>query len=118
VLVKAKDLIKYTLDITDSKKFPKKTRFTFVNRLQDKTLSVYEYLLGANEIFPRNPLEKDERRKLQVKALTVMKQILFLIELSYGKEYITSQNCETWTKAVLDVKYTTAAWMKNDNQRF
>ena len=40
VLVKAKDLIKYTFDITDSRKFPKKARFTFVNRFQDKVIVI------------------------------------------------------------------------------
>lgn len=53
VFTKAKDLIKYTFDITDSRKFPKKARFTFVNRLQDKVLAVYDQLLEANEIFPK-----------------------------------------------------------------
>jgi len=116
-LIKAKDLIRYTFNITDSKKFPKKARFTFVNRLQDKTLTVYECLLEANEIFPKNQAEKEERRKLQVRALSIIKQILFLIELSLEKKYISAQNCEAWTKAVLDVKYTAAAWMKKDKER-
>ncbi len=118
VLIKAKDLIRYTFNITDSKKFPKKARFTFVNRLQDKTLTVYECLLEANEIFPKNQAEKEERRKLQVRALSIIKQILFLIELSLEKKYISAQNCEAWVKAVLDVKYTAAAWMKKDKERF
>lgn len=118
VLIKAKDLIRYTFNITDSKKFPKKARFTFVNRLQDKVLTVYECLLEANEIFPRSPAEKEERRKLQSKALSTIKQILFLIELSFEKQYISAQNCEVWIKAVLDVKYTAAAWMKKDKERF
>jgi hypothetical protein len=118
VFVKAKDLIKYTFDITDSRKFPKKARFTFVNRLQDKVLAVYERLLEANEIFPKGALEKEERRQLQVRALTGIKQILFLIELSFERQYITSQNSEVWTGAALDVKYLAAAWMKKDSQRF
>lgn len=35
LLVKAKDLAKYTMKVTDNpKRFPKKYRFTFVNRMQ------------------------------------------------------------------------------------
>jgi len=78
VLIKAKDLIRYTFNITDSKKFPKKARFTFVNRLQDKTLTVYENLLEANEIFPANYTEKEERRKLQARALSIIKHTFSL----------------------------------------
>ena len=53
VLPVASNLIDYTLNLTDNTKhFPKKVRFTLVNRIQDHVLSIYEKLLAANEIYP------------------------------------------------------------------
>ena len=69
---KCRDLITYTLRITNNtKRFPKKVRFTITNRIQDKVISLYECLLEANEIFPRNEKEKYEREKLQRRVLTL-----------------------------------------------
>lgn len=52
VIVKCKDLIKHTFTITNStERFPKKYRFTLVNRIQDKAVDIYE-LQGAS-IFHR-----------------------------------------------------------------
>lgn len=43
VLPVASNLIDYTLNLTDNTKhFPKKVRFTLVNRIQDHVLSIYE----------------------------------------------------------------------------
>ena len=48
VIVKCKDLIKHTFTITNStERFPKKYRFTLVNRIQDKAVDIYECALEA-----------------------------------------------------------------------
>lgn len=47
VIVKAKDLVKHTFTITNStERYPKKYRFTLVNRIQDKAVDIYECVLG------------------------------------------------------------------------
>lgn len=83
VLPVASKLIDYTLDLTDNTKhFPKKVRFTIVNRIQDHVLSIYEKLLAANEIYPiQNEEDKVRRLSLQRDALTACKMLLFFIEL-------------------------------------
>lgn len=44
VIVKAKDLVKHTFTITNStERYPKKYRFTLVNRIQDKAVDIYEF---------------------------------------------------------------------------
>lgn len=107
VFIKAKDLINYTFTITDNtKRFPKKVRFTFVNRMQNLALDIYSKLLKINEI-PIN-----QRKPLQIDVLSDIKTLLFLIELSLKQGYINIHQCEIWTKKALDVKYLTAAWMK------
>lgn len=119
VFAKCRDLISYTLNITNNtKRFPKKVRFTITNRIQDKVISLYEYLLEANEIFPRNDQEKYKREQLQRHALTLCKELLFLIDLSFQQHFINAKSCEYWTKLVLNVKYMTAKWMKVDKERF
>lgn len=83
VLPVASNLIDYTLNLTDNTKhFPKKVRFTLVNRIQDHVLSIYEKLLAANEIYPiRSAEDKARRLTLQRDALTACKMLLFFIEL-------------------------------------
>lgn len=41
VIVKAKDLVKHTFTITNStERYPKKYRFTLVNRIQEKAVDI------------------------------------------------------------------------------
>lgn len=95
VIVKAKDLVKHTLKITNNtNRYPKKTRFTITNRIQNKSLDIYECLLEANEIYPRTNYEKNQRRNLQIKALTYCKELLFFIELSMELGYINDKSCK------------------------
>lgn len=71
VIVKAKDLVKHTFTITNStERYPKKYRFTLVNRIQDKAVDIYECVLEANELDLRDAQEYRQRQKLQAKALT------------------------------------------------
>lgn len=43
VFDRARALIGYTMTITDNiKRFPKKTRFTFIDRMQNMTLDIYK----------------------------------------------------------------------------
>ena len=107
VFDKAETLIDYTITMTDNiKRYPKKRKFSFVNRMQSIALDTYEYLSNANEV----PLS--ERRDLQVKALGKINLLLFFIKYSLKKGFISKRQCELWTKKALDVKYLTAAWMK------
>jgi hypothetical protein len=106
VFVKAKDLIEYTFAMTgNAKRFPKKTRFTFVDRMQNIALDIYSNLLKTNE------LPVSQRKELQIGILSDIKILLFLVELSNRKGYVGSKQCTIWAKKILDVKHLTAAWM-------
>ena len=118
VIVKAKDLVKHTFTITNStERYPKKYRFTLVNRIQDKAVDVYECVLEANELDLRDAQEYRQRQKLQAKALTYCKELLFFIELSQEMGFISMSSCEYWSKLALEVKYMTTAWKKRDKTR-
>lgn len=72
----------------------------------------------ANELDLTDPQEYRERRYEQKKALTECKTVLFLIELSFEKELISSEQCAEWTRHVMNVKNMTAKWRKQDRERF
>lgn len=52
VFDRARVLIDYTMTITDNtSRFPKKARFTFVDRMQNMTLDIYKKLANCRDIF-------------------------------------------------------------------
>ena len=118
IITKAKDLVKHTFMMTSERRFPKKYRFTIVNRLHDLTLDIFQHIQEANELDLADPQEYRERRYEQKKALTECKTVLFLIELSFEKELISSEQCAEWTRHVMNVKNMTAKWRKQDRERF
>ena len=85
------------MPVDNTKHFPKKVRFTIVNRIQDHVLSIYEKLLAANEIYPiQNEEDKARRLSLQRDALTACKMLLFFIELSKKRGYIDTGTFDYW----------------------
>lgn len=116
ILPVASNLIDYTLELTDNvKHFPKKVRFSIVNRIQDRVLEIRDNLEDANEIYPIiDEQDRIDRLKLQRRALTGCKKLLFLIELSKKRGYIDKGTFDYWTKLTLDVKFMTAAWYKSE----
>ena len=118
VILKVKDMVKHTFSLTNStNRFPKKWRFTLVNRMQDKAMQIYECVVEANELDLRDAQEKRERQRLQARALTWCKELLFFIELSHELGFISASSCEYWSKLVLEVKYMVAAWRKREKAR-
>lgn len=120
LLVKTKDLIEYTLEVTDnSKRFPKKYRFTFVNRMQNIVLDIYELINTANELNTNNKDTLTERLKLQNEAITKCKTMLFLIDLCLKKESIgiDHRQAEVWSKHVCNVKNMTINWHVKDKTK-
>lgn len=105
VFGKAKDLIDYTFAMTESpERYSKRRRFTFVDRMQNLSLDIYSNLLKANEL----PIK--ERQLLQTHAVSDVKTLLFLIELSHKRNFIDDKQLFLWTKMGKDVLYLTTAW--------
>jgi hypothetical protein len=117
IITKAKDLVKHTDLMTSEKRFPKKYRFTLVNRIQNKVIDIFEMVSEANELDLNIPAERDERHGLQRRVLTYCKTVLFFIEYAFEKGLITESQAAAWSKMVFDVKYITASWYKRDRER-
>ena len=102
VILKAKDLAEHTLRVTSNcNRYPKKYRFSLVDKMQNKALEIYEYLYEANRTDLKN--FKKERSELQTKAITHCDELLFYMEY--------------WSKMVSDIKHMAIAWRNKDKER-
>nr|DAW00710.1 MAG TPA: Avd-like protein [Bacteriophage sp.] len=116
VILKAKDLAEHTLRVTSNcNRYPKKYRFSLVDKMQNKALEIYEYLYEANRTDLKN--FKKERSELQTKAITNCDELLFYIELSMKLNIISMESTEYWSKMVSDIKHMAIAWRTKDKGR-
>lgn len=116
VILKAKELAKHTLIITSNcNRYPKKYRFSLIDKMQNKALEIYEHLYEANRTDLR--LYPKERSELQTKAITKCDELLFYIELSMELNIINNKSTEYWSKMVSDIKHMAIAWRTKDKER-
>lgn len=106
VITKVKEVCSYILTITD--KSPKRFRFTLVSRLQNYSLTIIEKLIMANEIYVcNNRQEVDEnalleRRRLQKSAMTHIKLLAYIAQVSMEQQCILPKQYEQITKKLYD----------------
>ena len=116
VILKAKELAEHTLRVTsNANRYPKKYRFSLVDKMQNKSLEIYEYLHEANRTDLREYAR--ERSELQTKAITHCDELLFYIELSYKLNIINDKSMGYWSKMVTDIKHMAIAWRSKDKNR-
>ena len=115
VIVKAKELAVHSFKLTsNSNRFPKKYRHSLVDRIQIKSLEIYEMLFEANRI--NNRIQKQERCETITKAITLCDELLFYIELSMNLGLLNDKSAAYWSKLVQDVKYMSIAWRTRERQ--
>ena len=115
VVVKAKELAVYSFRLTSNcNRYPKKYRHSLVDRIQIKSLNIYEVLLEANRI--NNVTQKQKRCDKITEAITCCDELLFYIELSMKLELLNSNSAEYWSKMVSDVKYMAIAWRTSERR--
>lgn len=115
-ILKAQALAEHTLRVTSNcNRYPKKYRFSLVDKMQNKALEIYEYLHEANRTDHR--VYRRERSELQTKAITMCDQLLFYIELSHKLDIINEKSMEYWSKMVSDVKFLAISWRSKDKER-
>ena len=115
VIVKAKELAVHSFKLTSNcNRYPKKYRHSLVDRIQVKSLDIYDTLTEANRI--NNVKHKWERCETITKAITMCDQLLFYIELSIGLGLLADKSAAYWSKIVSDVKYMSIAWRTRERQ--
>ena len=125
VLIKAKELAIYTIQITQNEKhFPKRYRFTVTAKIQDKALYILDCLTMANEVFPKDKdgvfLQNvfDRRQMYQREAVAACRTLLTLIDVSTDLFDINVAGVKHWTSLTVEVKNKTNAWITSDASRF
>ena len=115
VIAKAKELAVHSFKLTsNSNRYPKKYRHSLCDRIQLRSLDLYETLLEANRI--NNVTHKWERCEMITRAVTLCDKILFYIELSMMLELLNPKSAEYWSKMVQDVKYMSIAWRTKERK--
>lgn len=115
VIVKAKELAVHSFKLTSNcNRYPKKYRHSLVDRIQTKSLDIYDTLLEANRI--NNVTNKRERCETITQAITYCDELLFYIELSMNLELLNDKSTAYWSKMVQDVKYMAIAWRTRERQ--
>lgn len=85
VVMKAKDLCRYILTVTQ--KSPKQYRFTFTTRLQNLSMDVIEALYMANSVYVGGKDWEELRQKrlaLQGQAITKTRLLAYIAQLKEG----------------------------------
>lgn len=115
VIVKAKELAVHSFKLTSNcNRYPKKYRHSLVDRIQVKSLDIYDTLFEANRI--NNVSNKKDRCETITRAITFCDELLFYIELSMNLELLNDKSAAYWSKMVSDVKYMSIAWRTRERQ--
>lgn len=115
VIVKAIDLMQYTLTITSNRKRYPVKHLILIRRIQERCMDIYKNLLNANRLHVVN--FKQERLNLQTKAISCCDQLSCYVEISMKMNLIGMKTVEYWQKQIEDVKYMTIAWRSKDQKR-
>lgn len=115
-ILKAIALAEHTIRVTSNcNRYPKKFRFSLVDKMQNTALEIYELLDDANEMDIRK--YKAKRLELQTMAIHKCSRLNTYIDLSAKLNIISLKSAEYWSKMVNDVKHMTLAWRKKDQER-
>lgn len=115
VIVKAKELAVHSFKLTSNcNRYPKKYRHSLVDRIQLKSMDIFETLLEANRI--NNTTRKWDRCEMITQAITLCDELLFYIELSMNLDLLNDNSAAYWSKMVSDVKYMSIAWRTKERQ--
>lgn len=119
VIVKAKQMAVHTIELTNNTNyFPKRYRLTVTDKIVNKAIEIFMLLYEANEIYPRNRNEFDERKHNQRKAMACCRTLVALVDIAKALFHLPADKVSHWTRLIVDVRYSAAAWYKKDQDRF
>lgn len=115
VIIKAKELAVHSFKLTSNcNRYPKKYRHSLVDKIQIKSIDIFESLMEANRI--SNVIDKRNRCETITKAITYCDELMFLIELSMELGLLADNSASYWSKMVSDVKYISIAWRTKEKR--
>jgi len=119
IIEKAKELAGYTLRITSNEKnFPKRYRYSVVNKIQEKILDILDNLVMAYELYPNSKTEFDKRILHQKEARAGLRSLMLMIEVAANTFDIKASTFAFWTDTTVELKDHVSGWIKADVKRF
>lgn len=119
VIMKAKDLCRYIMTVTQ--KSPKQYRFTFTSRLQNLSMDIIENLYLANEVFiggENQGYRLQQRLDLQHKAMTQTRLLAYFAQLALEQKAILPKQYEQIAMQSTEVLNLLGGWIRSDRNRF
>ncbi|MCL2588593.1 MAG: four helix bundle protein [Oscillospiraceae bacterium] len=119
VVMKAKDLCRYVMTVTQ--KTPKQYRFTFTSRMQNLCLDIIEDIYLANETFVAGSemrARQQQRLSYQHRALTKVKLLAYFAQLGLEQKAILPKQYEQIAKQSAECQFLLGGWIKSDRARF
>ncbi len=106
--------------MTITQKSPKQFRFSLIGRLQNYTLDIIEELYFANDIFikPENKSALIQRREHQRKAMSRLKLLVYVAQVSMEQGAIQPKQYEQICRHAYDTLNMLGAWMNSDLRRY
>lgn len=119
VIIKAKQMAVHTVEITNNTNyFPKRYRLTITDKIVNKSIEIFMLLYEANEIYPRNKKDFEDRQHNQRRAMACCRTLVAMIDVAKTLFHLPPDKVSYWTKLIVEVRYMTAAWYKKEHDRF
>lgn len=121
VVIKAKDMCAYILDVTQ--KCPKEYRVTFANRLQNHALDIITDIYLANEIFVASLNERNAyaryttRLDYQRSAITKLRLVAYISQVALERKILTMKQYRIISEKSTEIIIMLAQWIKADKSR-
>ena len=117
VITKAKNLLDYVMTIT--RKSPKEFRFSLIGRMQGYVLDVVENLYYANDIYVTPGIRSGwaQRQAHQRKAMSTLKLLIYVAEVSMQQGAIQPKQFEQISKLTFETENLLGAWLNSDLRR-
>ena len=118
-ILAAEDVEVYThIRARDTDIFPKRERGGLALRMENEATAAYELLVEANELDLRIDGEREERLRLQRKALVKLRLLNHHIEYLHSPPTrISNETFEYWTDLISSCRNQAAGWHKSDKNR-
>ena len=119
VLLKARDLAKYTLEITkNSNVFLPEYQTALTDDIIRFAKDIYIKAWTANNIRVTNREQANERRKLQIEAGRNCNNLLALIDLAKVVYHLKNTRIKYWSEKTITARNLIREWCVNDTKRY
>lgn len=119
VIMKAKDLCRYIMTVTQ--RSPKQYRFTFTTKLQNLAMEILEDIYLANDTFINGVDAKEKAKKrldLQHSAMTRVRLLCFIAQLALEQKAILPKQYEQISMQSTEVLNLLGGWVNSDKRRY